>query len=159
MALHSAKQVAARILATQFEQVADDAVSNDLNNMKLQNLLYYAQGAHLALIGRPLFSEPLVAWENGPVVENVYRDYKRFQNAPIDEVEGEFDVDDFDPDESNILQQVMDIFAWHSAPAVQDESDTEDPWRKAVDVGLGTPLDPGTMRDFFLENYVENEQS
>lgn len=40
--------------------------------MQLQMLLYYAQGCNLALQGQPLFSEPIEASANGPVVRRVF---------------------------------------------------------------------------------------
>jgi uncharacterized phage-associated protein len=40
--------------------------------MKLQKLLYYAQAWHLAWEGRPLFTERLEAWAQGPVSPHVF---------------------------------------------------------------------------------------
>ncbi|MDQ1633589.1 MAG: hypothetical protein QOJ32_398 [Frankiaceae bacterium] len=40
----------------------------DVGVKKLHKLLYYAQGHHLAALGRPLFSESISAWDMGPVV-------------------------------------------------------------------------------------------
>ena len=40
-----------------------------ISNMKLQKLLYLAQGIHLALEnGAPLFEDTIEAWKYGPVV-------------------------------------------------------------------------------------------
>ena len=48
-----------------------------VDNLKLQKLLYYSQGVHLVLNDRvPLFMEPIEAWDYGPVVPPVYREYK-----------------------------------------------------------------------------------
>ena len=33
-----------------------------ITNLKLQKLLYYAQGFHLALYAKPLFNEQIKAW-------------------------------------------------------------------------------------------------
>ena len=41
--------------------------------LRLQKLLYYCQGWSLALLGRPLFRQPIEAWMNGPVVKDVYQ--------------------------------------------------------------------------------------
>jgi len=35
--------------------------SDFISNLKLQKLLYYAQGIHLALYGKPLFNDPIEA--------------------------------------------------------------------------------------------------
>jgi uncharacterized phage-associated protein len=42
-----------------------------VTHMRVQKLLYYAQGWHLGLFGRPLFSESLRARKNGPIVLEV----------------------------------------------------------------------------------------
>lgn len=42
-----------------------------MSPLKLQALLYFAQGWHLAVHGEPLFPEPILAWRLGPVVEQV----------------------------------------------------------------------------------------
>ena len=47
-----------------------------LTNEKLQCLLYYAQGFHLAMQGEPLFPEEFYAWDCGPVIPSVWRWYR-----------------------------------------------------------------------------------
>ena len=39
-----------------------------MTHMRLQKLLYYVQGWHMAWYGRPLFAERIEAWQHGPVV-------------------------------------------------------------------------------------------
>ena len=56
-------------------QVSEDA-GDLISNLKLQKLLYYAQGFHLALYDQPLFPEAIEAWTHGPVVPDLYRHYK-----------------------------------------------------------------------------------
>lgn len=53
-----------------------DESSELLSNMKLQKLLYYQQGFHLAYFGTPLFNEDIVAWQYGHVVPEVYDAFK-----------------------------------------------------------------------------------
>lgn len=45
----------------------------DLTPLKLLKLVYFAQGWSLALLGRPLFNDPILAWRYGPVVHSLYR--------------------------------------------------------------------------------------
>ena len=49
-----------------------------LTPMQLQKLLYYAQGYSLGMGGEKLFRESIFAWEHGPVVKEVFHNYKRF---------------------------------------------------------------------------------
>ncbi len=39
-----------------------------MSNMKLQKMLYYQQGFHIAYFNTPLFDEDIEAWMYGPVV-------------------------------------------------------------------------------------------
>jgi uncharacterized phage-associated protein len=47
-----------------------------MDAMKLQKLLYYAQGWHLAITDRRLFAEPVEAWRDGPVVSSVFQQHR-----------------------------------------------------------------------------------
>lgn len=50
----------------------------DVDNLKLQKLLYYCQGVHLVANQEPLFKEDIEARRYGPVVPKVYQTYKSF---------------------------------------------------------------------------------
>lgn len=69
--MYSAIDVARYFLAQ-----SDPDAGDTMSNLKLQKLLYYAQGVTLALTEKPLFSDPLEAWLQGPVVPSVFRKYK-----------------------------------------------------------------------------------
>lgn len=62
----SALDVAKYLLRYQDEQ------NPEITNQKLQKLLYYAQGLSLAIYGKPIFNENILAWSYGPVVRSVY---------------------------------------------------------------------------------------
>ena len=54
-----------------------------LSPMKLQKLVYYAHGWCLALTGEPLLDEPIHAWLYGPVVNSIFRKFRRFGSQEI----------------------------------------------------------------------------
>jgi uncharacterized phage-associated protein len=56
---------------------------NPVTQMKLQKLVYFAHGLHLALYGEPLISEKFQAWKFGPVVPAIYHEYKLYGSSPI----------------------------------------------------------------------------
>ncbi|MDV3166542.1 MAG: DUF4065 domain-containing protein, partial ['Waltheria sp.' little leaf phytoplasma] len=43
-----------------------------INKIKIQALLYYAQGYYLTKYHQILFSEPIEAWPYGPIISVVY---------------------------------------------------------------------------------------
>lgn len=60
---------------------SEDADAIYLSPLHLQKLLYYCQGWGLALLGRPLFDQPLYAWKYGPVERDVYNVFKGRSDA------------------------------------------------------------------------------
>ena len=53
--------------------------------MKIQKLVYFAHGWHLALKDKPLLNEDIQAWEFGPVVERLYHALKEHGDSPVTE--------------------------------------------------------------------------
>ena len=51
--------------------------------LKLQKLIYFAHGWHLAVTGEPLLDENVEAWPYGPVVPTVYHEFKKDGNSTI----------------------------------------------------------------------------
>lgn len=62
---------------------ASFATGDELTPMKLIKLCYIAHGWHLGLYEKPLLDEPVYAWKFGPVVTNVYYNFKSYGNARI----------------------------------------------------------------------------
>ncbi|MCW3104971.1 MAG: phage-associated protein [Bacteroidetes bacterium] len=56
---------------------------NPVTQMKLQKLVYFAHGIHLAQYNSPLINEKFQAWEYGPVVPEIYASYKIYGSDPI----------------------------------------------------------------------------
>ena len=75
----------------------EQADGEKMTLLKLLKLLYYSEGSSLALDNGSLFDEPIVAWEHGPVVEEVYCKYP-----------DPYDLESADEDEE-ILESVRKI--------------------------------------------------
>ena len=59
-------------IAKYFLAQADEEIGDLISNLKLQKLVYYAQGFYLALHDEALFPEDIEAWTHGPVVPVLY---------------------------------------------------------------------------------------
>jgi uncharacterized phage-associated protein len=107
-----------------------EAEDEELSNLKLQKLLYYAQGYHLARYGRPLFREQVQAWSHGPVVPEVYRAFKDFGANPLALRESHnFNWQDVDADTARFLGEVWNTYGGYSAGRLRSMTHNEPPWR------------------------------
>ncbi|MBK9163851.1 MAG: SocA family protein [Acidobacteria bacterium] len=135
-------------IAEYFVWLAKERGAEPVSNLKVQKLLYYAQGYALGNFSRPLFLERVMAWNFGPVVEEVYEEYKRFGYGPIDLPE-EFNAETFDPDERELLESVFEAYGDLSASALVEQTHNEEPWRASK---LKSEITTRAMQAFFKRN-------
>jgi uncharacterized phage-associated protein len=60
-----------------------DASGIQLSNLALQKVVYFCHAWHLAETGAPLVKTEFEAWQHGPVLQYLYRQFKDFENRPI----------------------------------------------------------------------------
>lgn len=101
-----------------------------ISNLKVQKLIYYAQGIHLALYGAPLFNDPIKAWAYGPVVPSLYRKYKKYAmgGVPADRF---FDPDLIDEKSKGFLDEIYTAFGQFSATRLIDFTHSDQCWKDA----------------------------
>jgi uncharacterized phage-associated protein len=58
-----------------------------LSIMQLLKLVYISHGWHLEITGNPLFRNKIEAWQHGPVVPDVYREF-RPKGVIVDHIDG-----------------------------------------------------------------------
>lgn len=96
--------------------------------MKLQKLLYYCQAWSLVWDERPLFSEEIQAWANGPVVPAAYDVHR-----------GEFMVNkwptgnaaNIDQDGIDTIEAVLRYYGDKDGQYLSELTHAEAPWREA----------------------------
>ena len=71
-----------KAIANYFLTVAAEH-NESLDPMKIQKLVYFANGWHLAVKGAPLINEQVEAWPYGPVIPSLYAAFRRFGDQPI----------------------------------------------------------------------------
>ena len=144
-----ATQVAEYFLAQVDEQECGDTISN----LKLQKLLYYAQGVHLAETGDPLFREEIEAWDHGPVVLSVYRKYRQHGDGAIPPPKiVDFSV--FSKSQKDVLKEVYRVFGQFSAWKLRNMTHAEPPWKEAWARGRKSLISPASMKKYFKTQLV-----
>ena len=107
-----------------------EAEGEELSNLKLQKLLYYAQGHYLAERHRPLFSDQIQAWSHGPVVPDVYHEFKACGSSTIELPDRDpFTWDDVDSETAKLLSRVWNTYGGYSAGRLRNMTHAEAPWR------------------------------
>lgn len=136
--------VTAHEIAKYFVSLVDEDAGDSITNLKLQKLLYYAQGVNLALNDVPLFPEAIEAWTHGPVVPAVYRLYKQHggQPIPVEPVE----IDGYDEGLRELLNEVNDVFGQFSALKLRAMTHNEPPWRETPQ---GSVISLELMKKYF----------
>lgn len=122
-----------------------------ISNLKLQKLLYYAQGTYLALEDKPLFNDKILAWQHGPVVEKIYQKYKIYGSKGIDE-EIIFNTEQIDLKTRKILEEVYDVFGQYSAWKLRNMTHEETPWQNTR---KNDCIPNELIKEYFKANYIE----
>lgn len=136
-----------------------------ITNMKIQKLLYFAQGIAFSFFGIRLFSENLLAWEHGPVIREVYTEFAKFgrDNIVLDQV-ASFNSSgiaaiEVDTKVREILTDVYECLNKFTAYQLRNIShDADGPWARVYEPGVNTNV---IQLDQFLVDYFKNhfEQS
>lgn len=144
--------LSARDIAEYFLTFSEELDSGEgISNLKLQKLLYYAQGYYLAAFDRPLFQDPIEAWTHGPVVTGVYHTYKDFASNPISPPSN-FDPEKIPAETRDFLDEVYDIVGQYSAWKLREMTHNEPPWKNT---DKGEVIPQSAMRDYF-QNLVDD---
>ena len=72
----------AKAVANYFLDKGDDE-DIAITPMKILKLVYIAHGWHLAYTDKPLIHDRIEAWEYGPVIPELYHEFKHYGHNPI----------------------------------------------------------------------------
>jgi len=111
-----------------FIELAGQEEEGVITQLKLNKLLYYAQGLYLAKTGKPLFADSIEAWEYGPVVPAIYQRYKVCGSNPIaaegKDVSGLFSEDEYD----TLLDTAREYGKYTASYLVSKTHNPDTPW-------------------------------
>lgn len=129
-----------------------------LTHLKIQKLLYYAQGIFLAYTnGQELFDEDIYAWEHGPVVPEVYDVYKENKGNEIEYIKTEHDdilLEEVSNEEKlkDVLEAVFINYGKYSAWHLRNMTHEEKPWKTTP---LNQIIEKDLIKKFFDEEVLE----
>jgi len=130
----------------------DKANENDeeMTNLKLQKLVYFAKGFSLALFDKPLFRDLVRAWKWGPVVPDVYHAYKVFGSGPIPSVDFYSPV--VDEETTQLLDRVYKNYGHLSGPTLSNLTHKKGtPWHQCYEEELSRRIPDDVIKSHFKE--------
>lgn len=141
-------------------RVADYFIERSLDSgelltpMQVLKLVYIAHGWNLALEGEPLIGEAVEAWKYGPVVPNVYHEFRHYGASPVRAV-SRFHRHGVSDVVKPLLNRVYDVyhkFSGGDLSAMTHKKDT--PWEKTVrrfsgEPPLHTPIPNNLIREYY----------
>jgi uncharacterized phage-associated protein len=131
---------------------ADDA---DRSNLKIQKLLYYAQGHHLARFRTALFDDTIYAWSHGPVVPDVWRAFRGFGSGDVDlSNDDSFAWADVDEDTTDFLIDVWNAYGQFGAWRLRNMTHDERPWRETFDGRRNVEIPCALIDEDFSERFA-----
>ena len=113
---------------------------------KLHKLLYYCQGHHLAHFDEPLFQEPLMAYDMGPLVANLWKAEKEGKLSPPPEA--------LDSGQLNTIAYVISRYGRLTGTDLEHLTHAEEPWQHADArraPGSSVRIDQDSIRSFFQD--------
>lgn len=125
---------------------------DNLTHLKLQKLLYYAQGIGFGRFNCRLMTCSFLAWEHGPVVEEVYKKYKNHANNPLSGDEN-IKMAEIVKDEVvlNILKETISFYGIYSAWELRNKTHSEAPW---LETERSKTIEEDKIINFFKKSLV-----
>lgn len=119
-------------VASYFIEQSSNLPENDLTNLKLQKILFYAQAESLQKTGKIIFEDSVEAWKYGPVVPAAYNWLKGCGAYPITTFDITTSTDGIDEPTESLLSSIWKKYSKYSAGYLVDRTHEDgSPWKNA----------------------------
>ncbi|WP_419234568.1 Panacea domain-containing protein [Rickettsia endosymbiont of Nabis limbatus] len=141
-------------VANYFLVLVDREAGDSITQLKLQKLMYFAQGIHLALFDKVLFEEEIKAWKHGPVVPALRSIFGSFRDNVIP-LPGEIDFAIYDLATKKLLHKVYSFYGEHSAAYLRNLTHTHSIWYEVIE-NTDTTITKEQIQEFFKANIIND---
>ncbi len=124
-----------------------DIVPEYITNLKLQKLLYFVQAMCLLIFGKKAFPEKILAWSYGPVINEVYQQYKQNHAS---EINSESNIKNVSSGLYKIIEEVINSYGSIEANKLIDFTHEEEPWRNTE---INKEIDIELIKNYFNKVY------
>jgi uncharacterized phage-associated protein len=115
-----------------------------IDNLKLQKVLYFVWAKFYKQTGKNLFEDKFLAWRYGPVIWDVYYQYRRYVASPIEVSEG-FEL----TEDEDIIRDAVDHYCGkYVGELINKTHAAGTPWSQAYVHGRGTEISFDSIRAY-----------
>lgn len=120
-----------------------------VSNLRLQKLLYFVQAQFLANTpdGRPCFQQRMEAWDFGPVVPEVYREYRYYGSSVIPPTKST--STNITSSDQALIDNMLDHCANYSTSTLVDITHAQAPWQDAHRNLFDDEITPDSIYRYF----------
>lgn len=137
------------IYNTKVDELASnyEIVPEYITNLKLQKLLYFVQAICLMVFDKKAFPEKILAWSYGPVVNEVYQQYKQNHASKIN---SESNVKNISSGLYKIVEEVINSYGLFEANKLIDLTHEEEPW---INTEINKEIGIDLIKNYFNKVY------
>ena len=137
------------IYNTKVDELASnyEIVPEYITNLKLQKLLYFVQAICLMVFDKKAFPEKILAWSYGPVVNEVYQQYKQNHASKIN---SESNVKNISSGLYKIVEEVINSYGLFEANKLIDLTHEEEPW---INTEINKEIRIDLIKNYFNKVY------
>lgn len=143
-------------VANYFRWRTDYEAGDNITQLKLQKLCYYAQAWHITFTGERMFSDEFERWDHGPANHDLWQHYNEHGWRPIDpqDVQETFSpADVFTLEELETLQEVWESYGHFGAKHLEALTHQEDPW---LNTKRNHIITVESMHEYYSQMLAEN---
>jgi uncharacterized phage-associated protein len=109
----------------------------NMSHLKIQKLLYFIEGYHLAYFDESLIDDNFEAWVHGPVSRELYNQLKDksilYSDISFEQQEGEvlpstFLKNNLTSEQLSLIDEVLDLYGKETAFALESITHQQKPW-------------------------------
>ena len=119
-----------------------------VSNLKLQKILYFIQAEFLVVRGEACFFEDIIASEFGPIVLEVYHEYKVFGGASIP-FNLKISMPYIRSEDKKLIDDMLDMVRRYSASTLTKISINQMPWTDTYSRRKGGVISRKLIREYF----------
>lgn len=138
-----------------------------LSNLKLQKVLYFVQANFLLQTedNHPCFGNRIEAWNFGPVIPDVYHEFKRFGSSSIPAIEEYMDFSDglwnaenkkytesiIEKNDRILIDEMVEQCKKYSATDLVNITHNQKPWKDAYSRGYNIEITNAAILEYYKD--------